>query len=302
MGGLVVGTIPLFPTINSGINFFFKAIPFNFYPWFALLFCFLISVEKLPWYGRKMAKAMKRAKETGKLNRDGARPLLSKELAVVNIPEGYRSGNEDFLIPIGVLLGVAIAPKLIVRKLFISEAFLLTVLSAMVVALYKGMKLKEVIEGFVTGCKGVTVGAIILGFAVTLGRVTESLGAASYIISATSSIIIPALLSAIFMAICMFIAFSAGSSWGTYAVMFPIAMPLAYSVNPDPFYVLLCFAAVIGGAVYGDQCSPISDTSILSSLATGADLMDHVLTQLPLATIAAIMGAILYTLIATFYF
>ena len=77
-------------------------------------------------------------------------------------------------------------------------------------------------------------------------------------------------------------------------------MPLAYSINPDPFFTLLCFAAVTGGSVYGDNCSPISDTTILSSLATGTDLMDHVFTQLPLATLAASLGAVLYTIIALF--
>ena len=85
-------------------------------------------------------------------------------------------------------------------------------------------------------------------------------------------------------------------------MVFPIAMPLAYSVNPDPFFTLLCFAAVTGGSVYGDNCSPISDTTILSSLVTGTDLMDHVLTQMPLATLAAVLGAILYTIIAVFAF
>lgn len=301
VGGLVVGTIPLFPTVDSGINFFFKAIPVSFYAWAAIFMTLLLSVEKLPWYGKKMSRAMNRVQQTGKLDRDGSRPLISKELTVLTVPEDYRTGSEDFLIPIGALLSIAIAPKLIVGKLFISEAFFLAVLSAMVLALYKGMKLKTVMEGFVSGCKGVTVGAIILGFAVTLGKVSESLGAASYIISTTSSIIVPVLLPAIFLAITMFIAFSTGTSWGTYAVVFPIAMPLAYAINPDPFYILLCFSAITGGATGGDQCSPISDTTILSSLATGSDLMDHVLTQLPLAGVSAVIGATLYTLVAAFY-
>jgi hypothetical protein len=81
----------------------------------------------------------------------------------------------------------------------------------------------------------------------------------------------------------MIIAFSTGTSWGTYAVVFPVAIPLAWAVLPDPFFLTLCFSAVIGGSVFGDQCSPISDTTILSSLATGCDLMDHVYTQFPLA-------------------
>jgi Na+/H+ antiporter NhaC len=175
---------------------------------------------------------------------------------------------------------------------------ILAVLAAMVVALIKGMRLSEVVEGFVDGVKGVSLGAIILALAVTLGRVSTSLGTAGFLIRTTSEVIVPFLLPAIFMLICMLIAFAVGSSWGTYAVVFPIAMPLAYAVNPDPFYITLCFGAVLGGAVYGDQCSPISDTTILSSLATGSDHMDHVTTQMPMASVAAGIGALLYTIIA----
>ena len=177
---------------------------------------------------------------------------------------------------------------------------MLAVLSAMLLAMIKGMQLTEVIDGFVDGVKGVSLGAIILALAVTLGRVSGSLGTADFLIRTTSGIIIPALLPAIFMLICMLIAFAVGSSWGTYAVVFPIAMPLAWAVHPDPFYITLCFGAVLGGAVYGDQCSPISDTTILSSLATGSDHMDHVTTQMPIATVAAGIGAVLYTIIAFF--
>jgi Na+/H+ antiporter NhaC len=195
---------------------------------------------------------------------------------------------------------VAVGGLIFAGAVPINEAFVLAVLSAMVVALVKGMKLTEVIEGFVDGVKGVSLGAIILALAVTLGRVSGSLGTADFLIRTTSEVIVPAFLPAIFMLICMLIAFAVGSSWGTYAVVFPIAMPLAWAVNPDPFYMTLCFAAVLGGAVYGDQCSPISDTTILSSLATGSDHMDHVTTQMPLASIAAGMGAILYTIIALF--
>ena len=102
----------------------------------------------------------------------------------------------------------------------------------------------------------------------------------------------------------MAIAFSTGTSWGTYAVAFPLAMPLAWAVasaqglsNPE-LYMTLCFAAVMDGSVYGDQCSPISDTTVLSSVCTGCDLMDHVKTQIPQASIAAVLASILWTLIA----
>ena len=92
--------------------------------------------------------------------------------------------------------------------------------------------------------------------------------------------------------------FSVGSSWGTYAVVFPIALPLAFAISQDPLYVTLAFGAIMGGAVFGDQCSPISDTTILSSLACGCDLMDHVVTQLPIAATAAGISILIYTLIA----
>ena len=96
--------------------------------------------------------------------------------------------------------------------------------------------------------------------------------------------------------LCMIIAFATGTSWGTYAVVFPLAIPLAWSVLPDPMFIQICFGAVLGGAVFGDQCSPISDTTILSSMFTGCDLMDHVRTQLPLAGVSAGLGVVLSTI------
>jgi Na+/H+ antiporter NhaC len=248
---------------------------------------------------------MNRARETGQLNAPDAKPLAADELTALQIPTHYRTSTLDFFLPMGTLLAVAILPYVFARltggegRVYIAEAFGLAVLVALVLAVFKGLSLREAVEGFVDGCKGVTIGAIILGLAVTLGYVSRALGTAAYIVEATSGIIQPIFLPAILMAICMAVAFSIGSSWGTYAVVFPLAMPLAWAVNPDPTYISLCFGAVLGGAVFGDQCSPISDTTILSSLACGGDLMDHVTTQLPLALAAAALGATVATLIAT---
>jgi Na+/H+ antiporter NhaC len=103
-------------------------------------------------------------------------------------------------------------------------------------------------------------------------------------------------LPAFLMTLCMVVSFSTGMALGTYAVVLPVALPLAYSICPDPTYVHICFGAVLGGVVFGDQCSPVSDTSILSSMFTGCDLMDHVRTQLPLCLLAAGCGCIASTL------
>jgi Na+/H+ antiporter NhaC len=180
----------------------------------------------------------------------------------------------------------------------IAEAFVLAVLAGMLTALLRGMNWRDVVDGFVAGCKGVTIGAIVLALAVTLKSVADAVGTASYVVETMGGWIPPLALPAALLGVTMFVAFSTGTSWGTYAVLFPVAMPLAWSIQPDPAYLTLCFAAVTGGSVFGDQCSPISDTTILSSLATGCDLMDHVLTQLPMALGAAGLAAILYTVLA----
>jgi Na+/H+ antiporter NhaC len=314
VAGLLVGTIPLFATEQDVVAFFFRSIPFNFYGIFAVTITLLFALELLPWEGKRMKAARLRSRETGKLDRDGSEPLAAAELSRLKIPAGYRSGLDDFVIPLAVLIGVAMTG--VIRPLFqaisvgdlslflsgisvpIAEAFGLALLAAMLLAIVKGMEIKEVVDGFVDGCKGVTIGAIILALAVTLGTVSRQLGTANFIVETTAELVNPVLLPALFMGICMVVAFSIGSSWGTYAVVFPLAMPLAYAINPDPMYLSLAFGAVLGGAVFGDQCSPISDTTILSSLACGCDVMDHVLTQLPLALLAAGIGAVASTLLA----
>ncbi len=309
VGGLLVGTIPIFATEQQVVSFFFGAVAFNFYGIFAVIMTLLFSLELLPWEGKKMRAARIRSREKGQLNRPDANPLTAAELSELKIPEGYKSGLADFFIPLGTLIGVAltgIVPALAAGDISnidvpIAEAFGLALLAAIVTALVKGMKLQSIINGFVDGIKGVTIGAIILALAVSLGDVSATLGTAAYIIDTTAHFIHPVLLPVLLLVINMGVAFSVGTSWGTYAVVFPIAMPLAYAVNPDPFFLTLCFGAVLGGAVFGDQCSPISDTTILSSLATGADLMDHVLTQIPLAVTAAALAGICYTILTLLF-
>ena len=314
VGGLVAGTIPLFETSQDGIAFFFSSLPFNFYAIFAVALTLAFAWEKLPYVpGKKMRAAIDRARSTGQLDRDGAAPLTARELTEMQVPDDYAPSLADFVMPIGTLLGVAILPYLYTYfvlgwtggandpVLLIAEAFVLAVLAGMGVALFKGMSLQEVIDGFIDGCKGVTIGAIILALAVTLKEVADAVGTAEYVVATVGDVLTPAVLPGLFLVLCVIIAFSTGTSWGTYAVVFPVAMPLAWSVLPEPFFITLCFAACIGGAVFGDQCSPISDTTILSSLATGCDLMDHVYTQLPLALVAGTGAIVVYTLLVLLF-
>lgn len=307
IAGCVAGSVPaLFPDQSAGLMFFWKALPFNFYSILSVLGTLLLSFEIAPCVGKQMREAIRRVKETNLLDRPGSRPLASAELMTIRVPEGYRPHLADFVVPLAVLVGLTVGPvawhfgsgREGKPPNWIAEAFGLALLSAMGLALLRGMKLTTVIEGFVDGCKGVTLGGIILALAVTMGAVTKNLGAGAYVVEVAKGHIPPVLLPLLLQALCMLIAFSTGTSWGTYAIVFPLSMPLAYGLSQDPTYVALCFGAVVGGSVYGDQCSPISDTCVLSAVACGADLMDHVQTQLPQATIAAGLAGVLYTAIA----
>ncbi len=306
IGGLVA--IPVLsqyiPDENAGIAYFLRALPFNFYAIFAVLFTLLLSFDKLPFINRKMKNAIKRVVSTGELDAPEAKPMISKEIETTNIAEGYKPSLMDFLIPIGTLIGFSIVPWILTGSPMIFEAFGLSVISGMILSKIRGMNLDDIFEGLVDGIKGVTVGAIILGLAVTLGNVSGQLGTSFYIIELTKDFIsmVPYILPSVLLFICMFISFSIGSSWGTYAVVFPIAIPLAFAISADPLYITLNFASIIGGAVFGDQCSPISDTTILSAMVSGADLMDHVATQLPPALTAAGFAAILYFIISYWIF
>jgi len=298
---LVVGTVPsCFPDEKTSIKFFFSSIGYNFYGFIAVGMTLLTALQIWPVLGRKMSKARQRARSTGQLDADNASPMLKVQSDVFDPTEtqatGYVPSLADFFVPIGVLLGIAIIPIVFFDASYINEAFMTCLLSAILLAWCRGMRISEIMDGFLNGCKTVTIGAIILGLAVTIGFVAKELHTADYMVALVGDNIPHVALPGLLTVLCMLIAFACGTSWGTYAVVFPIAMPLAWSIHADPAYLSICFGAVLGGAVFGDQCSPISDTTILSSMFTGCDLMDHVSTQLPLALMAAVMGIVCSTL------
>lgn len=305
ISGLVAGTIPIISTPIDAYKFYLESIPFNFYSIIAVLFTLLFALNWLPWIGKSMRQARERALTTGKLDSPTARPLLNDHDVPVTMPEGYKPSLVEFVAPIMILLIVTIVP-FVAWKLGVlhennanwtHEAFLIAVFAAVAIAKYKGMNFNAIMDGFMSGCKDMTIGAMIFALALSLGYVSKQLHTADFLIQLLSKNITATMLPICLLVLCMISAFSTGSAFGTYAVVYPVALPLAYAVHPDPTFIKICFGAVLGGTVFGDQCSPISDTTIFSSMFTGCDLMDHVKTQLPLALTAAGLGAILATLI-----
>jgi Na+/H+ antiporter NhaC len=133
---------------------------------------------------------------------------------------------------------------------------------------------------------------MLLAFAI--GAVCKQLGTGIYVASIASETIPGGMIPFLIFTLSCFIAFSTGTSWGTFAIMIPIAVPLAETMDVNVF---MAIAAVMGGGVFGDHCSPISDTSILSSMASASDHIDHVRTQLPYALVSGGLAAFLYLVV-----
>jgi len=148
--------------------------------------------------------------------------------------------------------------------------------------------LAELMQVFMKGAGDLLPIAIILLLALALGDVAQELGTGVYVANVVSGNIAPVLLAPLVFLVSAFIAFSVGSSWGTFAIMIPIAVPIAVTLGlPVP----LLLGAAISGAIFGDHASPISDTTVLASMASATDHIDHVRTQLPYALLAAAIAA-----------
>ena len=303
---IFVSGVGFLATETDRIAFFFQSVPFCFYAIFAVLGTFLLSIEKPVFLGRRLAAAMRRARATGKLDAEGADPLSARELQASRVPAGYAPHVVEFFLPLGTLIAIAVGTFVAYGSPNVQWAFGTALLLAAGIALGKGMSLKDLIAGFHDGIKGVVLGSVILLLAITIGNVSTETGGGVFLVEQLGDAVPYFLLPVLLQIMTMVIAFSTGTSWGTYAVAFPLAMPLAWAVagaqglsHPELF-MTLCFAAVMDGSVYGDQCSPISDTTVLSSVCTGCDLMDHVKTQIPQASIAAGLAAVCWTAIAFF--
>jgi|TARA_A200000159_G_scaffold163849_1_gene191485 Na+/H+ antiporter NhaC len=181
------------------------------------------------------------------------------------------------------------------------ESFLLASVMAATVMRVQGVPLFEITNTAMAGIKGIMPAVIILAFAYALNDLSAALNTAQYIISVTESWLTPSVLPMLAFLITGFVAFSTGTSWGTYAIMIPIAVPLAFSFSGNELdtVVYATIAAVSGGGVFGDHCSPLSDTSILASTGAASDHIDHVKTQLPYAAIIGGISVLLYLLVGS---
>jgi Na+/H+ antiporter NhaC len=222
---------------------------------------------------------------------------MGEELTNIEPYEGIQTSLLwNFVFPVVLVIGFAIGSVAITSSAKPMEAFLLSAVMAGVVMRIQGIPLNEITNTAMSGIKGIMPAVIILAFAYALNDLSASLNTAQYIISITESWLTPKVLPMLAFLITGIIAFSTGTSWGTYAIMIPIAVPLAFAFSGNELdtVVYATIAAVSGGGVFGDHCSPLSDTSILASTGAASDHIDHVKTQMPYATIVGVISVLIY--------
>ena len=298
VAGLIIGMGPI-DTPAEAMSVFIISIPFNIYPILAVIMVGLIASNILKDFG-PMKVAEDRAMNEGKLVRDGAQPLMGDELTSIEPFPGIKTSLIwNFIFPVMLVIVFAIGSVIITASAKPMEAFLLAAVMAGVVMRIQGVPLHEITNTAMAGIKGIMPAVVILAFAYALNDLSAALNTAEYIISATESWLTPRILPMLAFLITGFIAFSTGTSWGTYAIMIPISVPLAFNFSGDELstVVYATIAAVAGGGVFGDHCSPLSDTSILASTGAASDHIDHVKTQLPYAAIIGGISIMLYLLI-----
>ena len=299
VAGLVVG-FGTFATAEAGQNAVIHASVFQLYGILTIIMIFLVALGFIPDFG-PMKKAEERARTTGKVIADGSTPMLSNELDNIKPKEGFKANIVlHFLIPAIIIICTTIGTYVVMGSAKTLEAFVLAVVyQAIVLLIQKAFDIREMIQVATEGIKSVVSAMLILSLAYCINAISKTLGTANFVISVTESWMTPATLLAMTFAVCAFISFFTGTSWGVYAIMIPIAMPLAFSMSGgvEGSLVYAEIAAVMGGGAFGDHCSPLSDTTILSSLGAGSDHVDHVKTQLPYALSVAVLCLIGYIII-----
>ncbi len=198
-----------------------------------------------------------------------------------------------------MIISIAIGTYIAFSSAKTMEAFLMVVIFMTVSMMIQGIPFKEVMSTLTDGVKGAIPAVMLLALAYSVNALSSQMGTANYIINMTEGLLTPHLLPAIIFLVSAVMAFATGSSWGTFAICMPIALPLAFNFTGGTLTILVIasFAAVAGGGVFGDHCSPLSDTTVLSSTGAAADHIDHVKTQLPYALVCGALAMAAYLVV-----
>ena len=304
---------------GDAYTFFLRSIPYSFYPLLTLLFVYLIAGSGRDF--GPMLTAERRAVREGLVLRPGSRP--AGEVPVNQLGDVEDFGPVEQAPANPALAGIPILAVILTTALGLyfggrqtalaaglarpslreilnhADSFAVLTWAALVGATLaillavasRRLNLRDALDGFVDGAKSMLIAVTILVLAWGLSAVCEELDTAGYLVGISQKVLSVHLLPAVIFVLAAAVSFATGTSWGTMAILMPLVYPMGVQLpaaagvpGPVAMNILLAsISAVLSGAVWGDHCSPISDTTIMSSLASGCDHVDHVRTQMPYA-------------------
>ncbi len=325
--GLIHDGLKIIGSDFNAYEVFLQTIPFRFYPIAAIFFVFLTSYMQRDF--GPMYKAEKAVRDEG-INADEnstvTQDLLEGSFTIRDIenPKWYNGAIPIFIILIGTFTGLIYTgyENLIAAgetdfsfrnlisnsdssKSLLWASFIAGIIAVLMTVAQKIISLKDAVDAWFKGMRSMLLAMLILTLAWSLGAVTQELRTADYLISLLNDVIDPKFLPVLVFIICAITSFATGTSWGIMAIVMPLAVPLAHSISissnlpPAESQIILfgVISSVLAGSVFGDHCSPISDTTIMSSMASSCDHIEHVRTQIPysilIASVTMIFGDIL---------
>lgn len=287
--------------VENPLGLLLQSIALNFYAIFAVVLAGLtiwFSIDIGP-----MKKAEARARE-GKVLWPGAQPMIDESVTSPEVTDKIPPRAINMVLPIAVMvltmpLALFVTGGGDLRAGSGSTSVLWSVLAGLGVAwllllVQRAFTIDQLTRIALKGAGGLVPLMLILLFALALGAVTQELGTGVWVAGVTAGVLPPFVFLPLLFLVSGGIAFSTGTSWGTFAIMLPIAVPAAVTLGlPAAPFV----AASLAGGIFGDHSSPISDTTIISSMAAATDHIDHVRTQLPYAAVAGALSVVAFALL-----
>jgi len=302
-GAYIVGLMAA-QQVERPVELLLQTLPLNFYSIVTILLALTTIVV-----GRDlgpMRTAQRRVQQQGLLLRSGARPMVSSDVTALTAKAGAPPRAVNMVLPVLAMVATVPAVLLITghgdfRSGSGSQAVFWGVMVGLTVAgvayrLQRLMTLQELTDTFIKGVQGLVPLVLVLLLAYAIGSTTRALGTGVFVARAAQAGLPAWLIPAAIFLIACFISFSTGTSWGTFAIMLPIVIPMTRIV--PGLHPALAVSAALSGGIFGDHCSPISDSTIVASMVSATDHMDHVRTQLPYALISAGLALVLFTLAA----
>ncbi|MFK7954330.1 MAG: Na+/H+ antiporter NhaC family protein [Ekhidna sp.] len=295
-GAYVMGLLLMYENVDPFKTLVY-AIPFNFYAILTLGFVFWLSFSGRDFGEMKKVVDKKLTKEEfgdDEDNRVSSPFNMIFPIAIMVLTMPFFLVNSGWDAGITGSFGDKVWNSISNgsgSEAVLNACFLGFIGAAILYSFQKMLTIKTFIDQSFKGMSDMLVMAILMVLAFAIGNLCNELGTGIYVSRVTSVWLIPEIAPALIFIVSAFIAFATGTSWGTFAIMISIAVPLSTSVDANLY---LMIAAVLGGGVFGDHCSPISDTTLIASVASGCDHIDHVRTQLPYALFTGGLTVALY--------